>query len=336
MILIDALYINEGGGKTLLDYFIKYLENNQIEVFYLLDERIKNKIENVKLKNKVVFLKASLRLRNTFYRKNINKFSKVFCLGNLPPTIKLKIPVYTYFHHPLLLQYTEEMPLLKRPVYYLKKKVLNSIKNNTDFWIVQTDFIKEKFSKKYLLDSHKILKIPFYEPFNILSHKTERIKGQYVFVSLGIPYKNHKRLINAFCKFYDEYKYGNLILTLSENFKELINIIKYKQKQGYPINNVGFLNRKEIQQLFLQSEYHIFPSLTESLGLGIIESIDCGCKVIGSNLPYMHAACEPSIVFNPMNQDAIVAALKTSMKEDVKPSVSKIENMIEEIIALLV
>jgi hypothetical protein len=43
MILIDALYINNSGGKVLLDYLIEELEKTDKEVFYLLDERIQKK-----------------------------------------------------------------------------------------------------------------------------------------------------------------------------------------------------------------------------------------------------------------------------------------------------
>ena len=40
MILVDALYINKGGGKVLLDLLIIKLQKNNIETFYLLDKRV--------------------------------------------------------------------------------------------------------------------------------------------------------------------------------------------------------------------------------------------------------------------------------------------------------
>lgn len=335
MLLVDALYINSGGPKILLDYFISELEKTNTDVLYLIDKRAYGNLPSIKNTNKVFYLTASLLNRTRFYRKHQNAISKVFCMGNLPPTFKLSVPVYTYFHHPLLLQIAKGMPLSKRFGYHLKKRVLNHIKKNTNYWVVQTDFIKNVLQKRYELDESKILKIPFYEPLNTLTKIPERIKGQYIYASLGIPYKNHKRLIEAFCKFYDQHHYGCLTITLSDNFKELIELVNNKQKSGYPVMNVGFVSRNEIQRLFYQSEYHIFPSFTESLGLGIIESIDCGCKIIGADLPYMHTACEPSIIFDPMDEDAIVVALEKSMHLDVKKSFSKIENQIEDLLLLL-
>ena len=41
VLLIDALHINDSGGKILLDFFIDSIENSKIEAFYLLDKRIK-------------------------------------------------------------------------------------------------------------------------------------------------------------------------------------------------------------------------------------------------------------------------------------------------------
>ncbi len=335
MLLVDALYINSGGPKILLDYFISELEKTNTDVLYLIDKRAYGNLPSIKSTNKVFYLTASLLNRTRFYRKHQNAINRVFCMGNLPPTFKLTVPVYTYFHHSLFLQIAKGMPLSKRFGYHLKKRVLNHIKNNTDYWIVQTDFIKNKLQKRYKLNDSRILKIPFYEPLNTLAEIPERIKGHYIYASLGIPYKNHKRLIGAFCKFYDQHHYGSLTLTLSDNFKELIELVNNKQKSGYPVMNVGFVSRNEIQRLFYQSEYHIFLSLTESLGLGIIESIDCGCKVIGADLPYMYAACEPSIIFDPMSEESIISAFVESMQDDIKPSVSRVDNQIAKLLLLL-
>ena len=39
MILIDALYINNGGGKVLLDYLVEHLEVTNLPIYYLLDKQ---------------------------------------------------------------------------------------------------------------------------------------------------------------------------------------------------------------------------------------------------------------------------------------------------------
>ena len=93
MILVDALYINSGGGKVLLDYLIQELEKTDKKIYYLLDNRIKDNIQQIKDTNKVLYLPASFNKRHLFYKENKNLFSTVLCFGNLPPNIRLKAKV---------------------------------------------------------------------------------------------------------------------------------------------------------------------------------------------------------------------------------------------------
>lgn len=67
MVLIDALYINNGGGKILLDYLVCELEKSGKEVFYLLDKRVENKVPEIKT-NKVAFLKYAFNQETIFIK----------------------------------------------------------------------------------------------------------------------------------------------------------------------------------------------------------------------------------------------------------------------------
>ena len=72
MILLDAVYINMGGGKVLLDHLMTELENTNEKVFYLLDDRVQNNHIPVKQTNKVQFIKAGIVQRARFYKNNKN------------------------------------------------------------------------------------------------------------------------------------------------------------------------------------------------------------------------------------------------------------------------
>lgn len=334
MILLDAIYINNSGGKVLLDYLIAELEKTDKEVFYLLDDRIKKEKFEPKPSNQVIYLPSSLMKRRRFYKENKNKFSTILCFGNLPPNIKTSATVYTYFHQLLFLNLPKDMPFIRKKLYYIKTRILNAFKKNTDHWMVQTDLVKGKLSEKYNIQSNKILTMPFYPPFESKIDLPKK-EHQYIYVSNVSDHKNHKRLINAFVKFYDIHKKGKLILTIPSEAQEIISIINDKKIEGYPIENIGFVDRESLQKLYAESEYHIFPSLTESFGLGLIESIENGCKIIASDLPYAYAVCKPSLVFNPLEVSSITEALSLSLQKNTIKSESKVNNQINRLISLL-
>lgn len=335
MILIDALYINDGGGKVLLEYLIEELKNSEKEVFYLLDQRMEQNDLHLEIGNQVLFETASLSRRKKFYIKNKSKFSTIFCFGNLPPNVRIDSKVYTYFHQLLFLKVPREMPFHKKGIYYLKTQILNHYKRNTDFWLVQTNLVKESLSNKYFIKTERIMTLPFFPPLPKRDENFVRIENQYLYVSNAPQHKNHLRLIEAFCCFYDEYQTGNLVLTVSDNFPIIKQLIKEKQIQNYPIQNIGFVNRCQLQKHYQQSRYVVYPSLTESFGLGLVEAIENGCKIIAADLPYTYAVCEPSMVFDPHNEKSIKRALISSIQSELKPSISKVRNEIKAIISLL-
>jgi len=335
MLLIDAIYINDSGGKILLDYLLQELEKTHKKCIYLLDKRVEGKMNFLKnSSNEIYYLEASLFKRHLFYLKNKSKFSSVLCFGDLPPSVKLKVKVYTYLHSDLYIKVPKESSAKFKFLFFLKRSVLNFFAKNSDFWMLQTDTITINFKNKFNISEHKILRVPFYPPME-RNLNAEREKETFVFVSNAVPHKNHLRLINAFCKFYDQEKKGKLIITVDYSYQHLIDLIKAKQNQGYPIVNLGFIDRSELVNVYSSAEFLVYPSLAESFGLAILEAIDCGCKVIGAELPYLYAVCEPSLTFNPFDEDSIAKTLSLSLKEDLKFSQTKASNQIEALIKLL-
>ena len=132
-ILIDFLYINSGGGKKILETILyKLSEKNDLDnYFFLFDSRLKlNKsFNNLKYYSKI---KASESRRKSFYKKNKNNFSLVFCMSNVPPPIKLDVDVSVYFHNDLLLEPLASNLKLKLRMLNLIKKyyILKIIKQN--------------------------------------------------------------------------------------------------------------------------------------------------------------------------------------------------------------
>lgn len=334
MILIDAIYINNRGGKILLDYLIEVCEKKGMVVHYLLDARVQNSHPKI-IKNKVTYLKGNMLKRHQFYLKNKNSFSKVFCFGNFPPPMRLDAKVYTYFHQRFFLEIPNEIPYTQKIVFKAKILVFKKLQKNTDFWIVQTQAMKDIFLKEAVkIAAQKVSVIPFYSPL-IKSSEGNKKKGVFVYVSSGCEHKNHLNLLEAFCQYYDDKKTGELHLTVENEFKELKDFVDSIINKGYPIVNHCFVSRELLGTIYENADFCIYPSLTESFGLGLIEAIECGCNVIGANLPYTYAVCNPSIVFNPLDVNDLVLAFEKAFEKNIKPTEQLVFNEIEALIAIL-
>lgn len=332
MVLVDALYINISGGKVLLDYLIEEFNKSNIVVYYLLDSRIKGNHTPVNKEN-FEYMDSSILTRHKFYKRNINKYSKVLCFGNLPPSVKLSSTVYTYFHQPLFIHIRKEIPLLQKIKLRIKTFILRRLVSNTDYWLVQSDFMKNSLEEKFGLDRglNRVKIVPFYPSLVQGEHHVER-KKQLVYISNGEAHKNHLRLLDAFTKFSDINQEYELHLTVEKKFGSLYNVILGLREKGYQIVNHEYLDRKQLGKLYRESEFLIYPSLAESFGLGILEALESGCKVMGANLPYMHAVCIPSLLFNPNSIPDMVVSLNKIISEDILPSKQLVFNEIDELV----
>jgi len=334
MILIDAIYINNSGGKVLLDYLIECVEKTEIQIHYLLDNRIINNHPKIKKTNNITYCSAGLLARHKFYKIHCESFSKVLCFGNLPPTVRINSVVLTYFHQPLFIEIPKSINFVNKFKISVKMQIIYLIKKNTDKWLVQSNNVKIGLCEKYNLENKSISLLPFYPPLPT-DNKILRIKNKFIYISNVGVHKNHKRLIEGFCNFFDKFQVGELGLTVNSKADVEIALIESAQKKGYPIINYGFINREELVKIYNSSEYLVFPSLAESFGLGLVEAIESGCNVIGADLPYTYEICEPSITFDPMSVKDIQSAFEQAINQKINPTIKKVNNKIEKLIKLL-
>lgn len=335
MLLIDTIYVNNSGGKILLDFLVQTLEERKIDVFYLFDERIDNDYRFIPLQRKI-FIKPSLILRTLFYLKNTSRFSTVFCFGNVPPPIKLKANVYTYLHQKLFIELPDDIGSKQKIIFNIKSSIVFFLSQNTNYWMVQTGAMKNGLSLKKRNKQSKILVVPFFKSLNLRSIVVNKKANSFLYITNASPHKNNIRLLDAFKNFYDENKLGSLTLTINLHTNDfLIKKINELIVLGYPINNIGQVSREELRKMCIESEFLIYPSLSESFGLGIIEAIESGCKVLGADLDYMHDVCNPSYAFDPFSVSSISNAFYIATHSTLPQSELKVKNQINEIIDLL-
>ena len=332
MILIDAVYINSFGGKIILELFLKKILSSNISYHLVLDNRLKSKlIEKTKTIN-YTSVNASHFNRKNFYFKNLGKFSSILCLANIPPPIQTSIKTTIFFHNSLLLN------PLSHPISF-KNRIINFLKFNyikyydqKDYnWIVQTPYIYKLLKRN--LNSDKVSIYPIIEEKSKILN-ISKIKSDFVYVSSGVSHKNHKRLIKAFIEVAKKTdKNIKLHLTLDKE-----QLPKYVFPKNLKIQFHGSLSIDDVNELYNFCEFAIYPSLVESFGLPLIEATNYGCKIIASDLAYVHEIIKPSLTFDPYSVESISKSILKAMKTDNLPETkvlveNKLDNFIDFIIS---
>ena len=333
MLFIDSLYINESGGLRLLEYLTKSLKDQGIGFFLLADERCKGIFDDY---DSVVYLKASMMERNRFYIQNKNKFSSALCFGNIPPPIRLGIPVYTYFHNINLLTLKETNSCREKAISWLKRQVFRHYKRNTDYWLVQTKNTACELMKNLFESEGRVLLFPFYELPEQLKNISDFQHGDdYVFVSDYTGAKGHEELLEAWKLLHKKGLNRTLHLTVNARNKSFIELVKKDKAEGVMVINHGFIPFNEVLDLYKKSKAIIYTSHNESLGLGLVEAITAGCDVLASDLPFTYSVCEPSAVFNPYDPESIATSVLRYEKGLCNKSKLLLSNRINELIVLL-
>lgn len=328
MILVDAVYLNSKGGKLLLKLIINELFNKK-NIFYLLDERLKNDFPELKKKTK--FLQPSLIKRHIFYKKNKNKFTRVLAFSSLPPTVKLECDVITFFQNVLLIEKNSfSFKLL------VKKIIWSFFTSNTDQWVVQTESVKSTLKNKLKL-KHEIIVLPIFDNLNSENfNKSKLIKKEcvkFLYVSSGEKYKNHCNLINSFLRFNKKYPKSSLTLTIDKKYTSLNN--KLNQLQEFNIINRGNVERKALIIEYKNADIFVFPSKKESFGLGLIEASQFKLPIIASNLPYVHSVIKPTLTFDPNDEDDIFDKMMNFNYNNYELGQLKVKNRLNDLINLI-
>lgn len=305
-ILIDALHINMGGALMILNHLINRLIARNINFMLLKDIRCpvlenENKIANIQI------ISSDNKSRYKFYKGHRKDFKSVLCLGNIPPPIKMSATVYTYIHNVSILKIPSDYPLLWKVKSWLKKRYISFYSKFSDFWIVQTENTSDLVRKFLPVKNKKVYIYPFYKPQTTSYDTLKRTADDYVFVGEHTNAKGHEYLVDAWVTLSKMGFNKKLHLTVRE--ERFTRYIDEAIKKGANIENHGFVKHEEVMEIYKKCKATIYPSLNESLGLGIIEAAECGCDVIGSDLPYIYCVCNPSEVFIPKNSQSIIDAI---------------------------
>jgi len=233
----------------------------------------------------------------------------------------------------LLNPFKQKVSIKNRLINFLKFLYINYHNQKDYHWVVQTQLVKKLIKENLNINSAQISTYPVFKKVFKASLNKKNF-NEFVYVSSSVSHKNHKRLIKAF------------IEAAKNTDKEIkLHLTLYKEdlpKMVYPQNLKvvfhGTLSMDNVSELYNSCEYAIYPSLVESFGLPLIEASNYNCKVIASNLPYVHEIVEPSLTFDPYSvksiSKSILIAIEAKNLPETKVLVeNKLDNFIDFIIS---
>jgi glycosyltransferase involved in cell wall biosynthesis len=335
MVLIDALFINKGGGAVLLQYLIETIlkRPGRDNFFFLLDPRFERPAA---LTTNYIVIPNKISDRIKYYKKEKGRFSKVFCFANIPPPVNMGVPVYTYMHNQKLLEAPKQK--FKRMFWgqYIKYLFIKMYNRNTGYYIVQTPHMVHQLVALGLKDNAHCLTIPFYDnkkyaggglPFD------QRPADEFVFISNPSPQKNYPALLDAWAYLLSQGKTPKLHVTIDDTAPGFLERVRQLNEQGARIVNHVYVDPRD---LYFNCPYLIFPSIMESFGLPLIEAAESGMKILASDLEYVHDVVTPTLTFNQASPVAIAQAVEQIMASKNLPFPRVVTaNRVEELVDLL-
>ena len=334
--------MHSGGGSVYINLLNSFIDKSNSLV--VLDVRAKNKLSEFK-KAKVLFLNRGpfrnlrvflIRLKylikfssRRINYKNKKKFSEIF-LNGWPPFFRFPSNFCKLYILCINKKLFEQLDLFNFNIYnflyiFYHKIIFNLFLKKNDILIAQTKTMNKLLSNLYsnnkvilqdqLWSSFKIDNFKFLQS-NKFSSKINNAKSiskkniTFFYPAYYQPHKNHFNLINGF-ELLNQFKVANykLILTIDES-----SIVGYKNINLDNILCLGSLQHHEIFYLYSFFDYLIFPSLSESYGLPLLEAKINNLKIIASDLDYVYDICNPDAVFNPLDSKDICNTLYSILK----------------------
>lgn len=135
-------------------------------------------------------------------------------------------------------------------------------------------------------------------------------RWDFVYVSDGVPHKNHRRLIEAWALLAGQGLRPSLALTLGERDSTLARwIAEQAASRNLRVENLGHLGHDAVLALYRSAGALVFPSLLESFGLPLVEASRLGVPIVASERDYVRDVCVPAQTFDPTSAVSIARAV---------------------------
>jgi glycosyltransferase involved in cell wall biosynthesis len=306
-IIINASNCHQGGGKTLLDAFINGITYSEDRFIIFIDSRyIPPIIENINITYKKINI-----FSRPFVSYLIKKIAKpndlLIYFGNLPPILKFdKQHVILLLSNRFYIDSISFQGFRYKDILKLKleKLYFRMFIYNVNEFIVQTNTMKNLLHKNIFIKA-KVRVLPFDNTITSDNLNLNKEPNSFIYVASLMPYKNHRKLIEAWNKLKVSGISIKLYLTIDQdnNIKKWIK--KYISNNNLNIILLENISRSELIKIYENCEYLIYPSYFEAYGLPLIEAVNYKLKILAADVDYCWDLINPNDYFNPHDVSSI-------------------------------
>lgn len=306
IIVVNNPAAREGGALTILKNFLEKISslncNRKFYIFVSLKELKQYEKENIKIiilnkqnfKERIIW--DNYKFKNFLKKENI-KSDICISLQNTGLNLEKNIPQILYYHQPLsLVNLKWNFFNREERIYWQYEKIypffiklhLKKVKKI----IVQTNWVKESFSKKFnykkgdiYIDLPKLNKIDV-EKIGIIPREKYRI----FYPAASYAYKNHEVIVEALKGLKEHENKIECIFTIDkgENLK-VDHLIKNNKLENI-VKLIGKIPHRKVLEYYKNSDLLVFPSKLETLGLPLLEAQQFNLEILAIDYEYAREA----------------------------------------------
>jgi len=326
--LLYAPNVHTGGGLVLLEGLLRCWGGNAPRVAWL--DRRAQALLPVPAGVEVHWVSATVASRwagERALQRRARHGDTLLCLNGLPPLLKSAARVVVFQQNRHLLGLTPLSDFKPRTAVRLgfERAVARHGRRRVDEYIVQTPSMARLVAAWYGGSGPRALRVlPFAEdvaagapPANKAEAETE---WDFVYVSDGEAHKNHRRLLEAWRLLAAQGLKPRLALTLSARDGALATeVAAARQREGLEVHDLGPMSRAQVLALYRRSRALIFPSLSESFGLPLVEASQLGLPILAPELDYVRDVCTPAQTFDALSPVSIARAVRRFLGQPEPP-----------------
>lgn len=311
-IVINNPAARSGGALTILKEVLEKITtircNHKFIVIVSLEELKKYETDKVKIylvgfqnfKDRILW--DNFKLKRYLKNKNV-EIDLFISIQNTGVSIDKSIPQIIYYHQPLsIVDLKWNFFKKNQKIYWMYKNIYPIfIKQHLDKVkkvIVQTEWVKENFSKKFNYSKKNIIVLkPEIKKINIdMVRSTPKNKFRIFYPATPLLYKNHKIVIEALAILKKEnpnlLKKVECIFTFDKDKNlELDKLIKIYELENV-IKLIGEIKYEKVLEYYKSSDLLVFPSYLETLGLPLLEVQQFNLSILAVDLPYSREICQ--------------------------------------------